>query len=129
MPKPTLLDRWIVALRSEEYKQGRKKLKVGDRFCCLGVLCDLSKVGEWRDSPYESLLGQHQSYLVKFYPATSTVLPSPVLGALAFGAPWFDFSVQDDLVHMNDNMNKTFDEIADYLEHKHADWKKEQADG
>lgn len=37
---------WVDALRSGEYKQGKKKLhkkgRDGDRFCCLGVLCDLA---------------------------------------------------------------------------------------
>ena len=33
--------KWIAALRSGEYKQGKGYLRKGDRFCCLGVLCDL----------------------------------------------------------------------------------------
>ncbi len=32
---------WLMALRSGKYKQGRKTLKLGDNYCCLGVLCDL----------------------------------------------------------------------------------------
>ena len=36
---------WVDALRSGEYKQGRDALKIndgqGERYCCLGVLCDL----------------------------------------------------------------------------------------
>ena len=43
--------KWVNALRSGEYKQGREALKVKDTFCCLGVLCDLyskeHNVGEW----------------------------------------------------------------------------------
>ena len=31
----------IDALKSGEYKQGTGCLKKGDRFCCLGVACDL----------------------------------------------------------------------------------------
>lgn len=34
--------RWIEALRSGEYKQGKKCLHAIDgSFCCLGVLCDI----------------------------------------------------------------------------------------
>ncbi len=33
--------KWVKALRSGEYTQGRKKLRRGDTFCCLGVACDL----------------------------------------------------------------------------------------
>lgn len=31
----------VAALRSGKYKQGKSYLRVGDRFCCLGVACDL----------------------------------------------------------------------------------------
>lgn len=33
---------WIAALRSGKYEQGQSKLKSGNKFCCLGVLCDIS---------------------------------------------------------------------------------------
>jgi hypothetical protein len=33
--------RWIKALESGKYKQGRKRLKHGGRFCCLGVLREI----------------------------------------------------------------------------------------
>lgn len=43
---------WISALRSGEYEQGQKMLRNGDKFCCLGVLCDLYQKetgqGEWK---------------------------------------------------------------------------------
>ncbi len=32
---------WLRALRSGKYTQGKNRLKTKDRFCCLGVLCDL----------------------------------------------------------------------------------------
>jgi hypothetical protein len=32
---------WVDALRSGEYKQGGDYLCRNDRYCCLGVLCDL----------------------------------------------------------------------------------------
>ncbi len=35
-------DRWIQALRSGEYKQGQDYLRDDDKFCCLGVLCELA---------------------------------------------------------------------------------------
>lgn len=33
---------WVSALRSGEYEQGTGALRVGDKFCCLGVLCDIA---------------------------------------------------------------------------------------
>jgi hypothetical protein len=51
--------RWVKALRSGKYKQGRTQLKMktpdGDLFCCLGVLCDLhskSTKAQWRGENY-----------------------------------------------------------------------------
>lgn len=48
---------WVEALESGKYKQGKMCLKrtdeEGDRYCCLGVLCDLAAkhgiCGEFRD--------------------------------------------------------------------------------
>jgi len=39
-----LIKRWIEALRSGEYQQGRLSLRnISNQFCCLGVLCDIAK--------------------------------------------------------------------------------------
>lgn len=52
MLKPEIKQQWVEALRSGEYKQGKGALRLigkeQDSFCCLGVLCDKSNVGEWR---------------------------------------------------------------------------------
>lgn len=34
--------RWVSALRSGDYKQGKGLLRKDDKFCCLGVLCELA---------------------------------------------------------------------------------------
>lgn len=44
---PELKTRWLEALRSGEYKQGRAYLRKDDKFCCLGVLCDLIDSTQW----------------------------------------------------------------------------------
>lgn len=44
--------RWVEALRSGRYKQGRDQLRTEhDEFCCLGVLCDIVAPDEWRELP------------------------------------------------------------------------------
>lgn len=54
----TVKAKWVAALRSGEYEQGRGRLKTGNAFCCLGVLCDLYAKehtdGQWVDN---SLMG------------------------------------------------------------------------
>lgn len=47
---------WLKALRSGDYKQARNYLQRGERFCCLGVLCDLhakAGLGRWNDDLYD----------------------------------------------------------------------------
>lgn len=39
--KPEIKQKWVEALRSGEYIQGKCVLYAGKKFCCLGVLCDL----------------------------------------------------------------------------------------
>jgi hypothetical protein len=42
--KQEIKERWINALRSGDYKQGVGRLRsIDDRYCCLGVLCDVVK--------------------------------------------------------------------------------------
>ena len=46
--------RWANALNSGDYMQTRNTLRDGDSFCCLGVLCDISGVGEWHQDTVET---------------------------------------------------------------------------
>lgn len=34
-------------LESGKYQKGKRQLRDGDTYCCLGVACDLSGLGEW----------------------------------------------------------------------------------
>ena len=40
----------VAALRSGRYRQARTKLRKADRYCCLGVACEISKLGKWEKS-------------------------------------------------------------------------------
>jgi hypothetical protein len=40
--------KWLEALRSGKYEQGRRVLRsADDKYCCLGVLCDLIDPNAW----------------------------------------------------------------------------------
>ena len=41
---PQIKARWVAALRSGDYTQGKGALRRGDEYCCLGVLCDLHRI-------------------------------------------------------------------------------------
>ena len=46
MMKPEIKKIWVEALRSGDYKQGKRYLRPGGKneFCCLGVLCNLHAI-------------------------------------------------------------------------------------
>ena len=47
--------KWTAALRSGEYHQGKDQLRTTlDRFCCLGVLCNIVHPEDWH---HDHLLG------------------------------------------------------------------------
>lgn len=81
---------WQEALRSGEYEQGRGQLRDEDKFCCLGVLLEVSWHGDWEWA---------DDYL-------------PTEAGVAFDVPYGD---QEGLANMNDG-GRTFDEIADWIE-------------
>lgn len=63
-----ILNRWVEALESGKYPQGVGMLKTLDgRFCCLGILCELSQLDEWQVDGAET-----------FYLGNSRSLPSDV---------------------------------------------------
>lgn len=39
---PEIKAQWVAALRSGDYQQGQGYLARDDKFCCLGVLCELA---------------------------------------------------------------------------------------
>jgi hypothetical protein len=53
--------RWVTALRSGEYQQGRETMRQGDRFCCLGVLCEIDGA-QWQPARSEG----HPFYAVGY---------------------------------------------------------------
>lgn len=58
---------WVAALRSGEYQQGVQVLRKEDKFCCLGVLCDLygkEHNTEWeKDTKGGYAFMNHHTYL------------------------------------------------------------------
>lgn len=41
--KPEIKEMWVKALRSGEYEQGTHQLVGDNKYCCLGVLCDIAR--------------------------------------------------------------------------------------
>ena len=98
---------WLAALRSGKYNQGQNALRRGNKFCCLGVLCDLhakETSGKWRR--------------MKVYLGGSVVLPTEVCVWAGLREPNPLAKTEDlssSLVELNDG-GWSFSEIADIIE-------------
>jgi hypothetical protein len=46
------MTRLVDALESGNFEQARGQLRVGDKFCCLGVASEISDTGFWVDGTY-----------------------------------------------------------------------------
>lgn len=116
---PEIKAKWVTALRSGEYQQGRVHLRDGDNnFCCLGVLCDIA-VKE-REPIFVQLVSDDIGRRYKYNDIGGS-LPDEV-------SLWAGLvSDEDTLVHdpvvggeplsiQNDAYRLTFDEIADLIE-------------
>ncbi len=105
-----LKDAWIKALKSGEYEQGQRALRPDgmNEFCCLGVLCDVLRNKNptrfwWSDGNSTFFDNQeNQSY--------DGDICGPLSGELKLNV------YSRDLVRMNDEENKSFNEIADWIE-------------
>ena len=52
--RPEIKERWVAALRSGDYVQGKDYLQRDGKYCCLGVLCDLhaqATGNQWKVMP------------------------------------------------------------------------------
>lgn len=128
---PEIKAKWVSALRSGEYKQGRGRLRSPqDGFCCLGVLCDLAvkeNVAEWRYTASTCSIEDDAgvwSCRTGDY-SMSDVLPYGV-------SRWAGFSDFEDLFinnigiddipdgqwisYLNDQYGLSFDQLADLIE-------------
>ena len=103
-----LKTKWIEALRSDEYSQGRGNLKVANcgpdepaDFCCLGVLCDLVDHDKWTEKADGYYLFEGKAD----YP------PEKIMELVGLT---MDDAKQ--LAGFNDDDGYLFEDIADFLE-------------
>ncbi len=116
---------WVQALRSGKYTQGHGYLMRDDKFCCLGVLCDLAiKAGVPGINVTESGDGSG-SMSYGYGLARSVVTLPPVVAAWAGvdeGDPqvYVEDATEEDafptLSFLNDERGYNFNQIADAIE-------------
>lgn len=108
----SLKAKWVAALRSSDYAQTTGILRdEGNGYCCLGVLCEVSGLGDWDGSQY--VVYDDGDTLV-----CDGELSEPVEEIIGLGS-----KTQSTLIKMNDGQTHpepirqhTFAEIADYIE-------------
>jgi hypothetical protein len=117
--------KWVTALRSEKYPQSDSYLRTADGYCCLGVLCDISGLGEWSEPRQVPGVRFSHSYLAtdlwQHQGPGITLLPPEVIKWAGFdtGNPvvYYDFNgISHPAAGVNDSEGLSFNEIADYLE-------------
>lgn len=99
--------RWVAALRSGKYQQGRYYLQSGNgqRFCCMGVACDLVDSSRWR-GPNDLREGRNWGDL------HSVLADGDLARELKLSV-----DVVERLAQMNDATDqKSFAQIADWIE-------------
>ena len=114
--------KWVEALRSGEYKQGKGHLRnevmdAEDTFCCLGVLCDIIPEVQWVRVEEDS---NHIQYHIARHEdlEDGTVLPRSVASLVGFpdGNPDIMYSFNRTTLAEENDKGMTFEEIADLIE-------------
>ena len=94
-----LRDKWVAALRSGEYQQGKGYLKdIDGYYCCLGVCADVINKDAWVHNP--DVLGDWS------WNGEMDSLPEEIVPD----------EIQSTLIRKNDDMGESFSEIADWIE-------------
>lgn len=116
---PDIKNLWLTALRSGDFRQGKRKLRSSnDDYCCLGVLCELAVQNNVIPAP--QLSPNNDRYV---YDGSGGILPdsvkewaeldsnSPMVTASTSGV----YNVRNTLAYFNDD-DVPFTEIADIIE-------------
>ncbi len=97
-----LQTKWLAALRDGSHEQGQQALRIDNKFCCLGVLCDVYDNSAWVE--YDS---EHKRFA---YQEHGGMVPNEIAEKAAV-EKW-----QYRIARINDSENETFLQIADRLE-------------
>jgi hypothetical protein len=101
-----LKQHWINALRSGKYRQGKGFLQKNNKFCCLGVLCDIVDSSRWSYNKEDNIWEWGIPHLI----ISSVKLSLDILQEIQLAS-----DIQNFLINLND-IGKSFEEIAQYIE-------------
>lgn len=102
--------RWLDALRSGKYRQGSRVLRSeSNKYCCLGILCELVDPAGWRPTPVPSLSGMAYEYIT----GGSHNVSMPSIRTLESAE--LEPEIAEKLARLNDD-GMSFSDIAKYIE-------------
>ena len=107
--------KWVTALRSGKYEQVEGMLHSKNGFCCLGVACDISGLGEWETNSAPNEDGN--SFVYYTYLGENDILPNELVEwlGLTHNMGTLNQNKNSDLTHANDR-SMSFEEIAILIE-------------
>lgn len=107
---PHVKRKWVAALRSGEYRQGRKQLFTDDnRRCCMGVLVEEMAPEFCKDGPDEFGVKKVMTSSVSYY--VNDTIPDDL------STTWgLDPDAVDVLINKNDSSRWSFKRIATWIE-------------
>jgi hypothetical protein len=105
--------KWLEALRSGDFEQGKRWLHANGEYCCLGVLCEIAAE--------EGVVTVGRRWQIITYDGVGNLLPQSVVDWAGLDTPW-GWQQEDgsqgyipSLTSMNDE-GVPFPEIADFIE-------------
>ena len=106
--------KWVAALRSGKYKQGRGVLCRNGQYCCLGVACEVAE-----ENGVPLIVRVEEDFTISFDGKTRN-LPEGVQSWLGLqnsvGGMVARNRDEHSLTQMNDSAYFSFDQIADIIE-------------
>lgn len=115
--KKSVMKKWVKALRSGKYEQGIHYLNNGDKYCCLGVLCEVLEIKKVKT--HYSPLSSYGENL----PLT-TSLPAEAMKLSGLKDSVGEITLPKgmvSLVVLNDMRKRSFKQIAAFIE---RNWEK-----
>lgn len=109
------VEAWVAALRSGEYQQGTMVLRRGDKFCCLGVACDLAE----KAGIIKGFKGNDFGEDVYSYGGEPHELPIPVQDWLGIDHTIKYHGMTASYITLNDISRLSFEEIAAVIEEEY----------
>ena len=121
MPKmnPLIKAKWVSALRSGEFKQGTMQLRtLDDKYCCLGVLCELAVREGVIDPPLPGVQGQFTD--AYYFDGNKNYVPLAVRQWAGLEDSVGGYHVEgvetEQVLAVNNDASMPFPQIADIIE-------------